>query len=279
MYSTFQGSFGREMYPNNRAPPRNNVIESYNEYPTSSYASPFDDGTPQHQDQYTMNEYSSCNSCDNPTVNTNTVNQGSQNMPQQQYPPNATHYSQPNPTQEAPKTAPITIHDKMIAIFKQNVVNTSLELGVGPNMVDVSPDGRAIWKHTQMLKGNSIWSRVFNRVEVFAERKSGKKPITYIGSITTTTKIKLDKDLVKDLQHDMPQICYCPASQLLHITMDTLSHNLAILTLVCAAQQGKISVAKIRYYNLPKKYINLTTPGNKKYKRGAKYAMIRYILN
>jgi hypothetical protein len=151
------------------------------------------------------------------------------------------------------------------------------ELGVPPNWMDLTPDGGAVWKYSRMLKGRSVWCKVFNRVEISAERKAGRIPVPHVAFLTTITKIKLDCELVKNLQREMPQISYCPETHQLRITMDTLAHNVALLALICSVQQGKVGIQKIKYYKLVKKYINLTTPGNKKYSKGAIYAMIKYI--
>lgn len=175
--------------------------------------------------------------------------------------------------------AQIKINYGILKNLKKNILYVSKELGIGPNWLDMSPDGGAVWKYSQMIKGKSIWNRVFNKVEVSAERKAHNLPMPHVSSITTTTKVKLDCDLVKDLQKDLPQISYCPESHYLRITMDSLPHNLAILALVCGCQQNKFTPNKLRYYNLPKKYLALTTPGNKKYNRNAKYSLIKIIKN
>lgn len=162
-------------------------------------------------------------------------------------------------------------------VLQNNVLRITRELGTGPSMMDNSSDGCAIWKYSTMIKGGSIWCRVFNKIEVCAEKKFIKTPKSHMGYVTTTTKVKLDGELIRGLQKELQQISYCPATKNLRITSDSLEHCLSVLALVCSCQQQKISVGKVKYYNLANKYFRLTTPGDKKYCSGAKYALIKFI--
>lgn len=170
-----------------------------------------------------------------------------------------------------------SVNEMLVNYLRKTVELLSSQLRMKPDWVDLSPDGGASWKYSTMIQGNSIWCRVFTRVEVHAERKAYKRPLPHIGNITTTTKIKLDCDLINELQKEFPMMSYCPSTKTLQITMDSLEHNLAMLALICCCQKETISLSNIKYYELPKKYLLLTTPGNKRYKRGAKYSLIRQI--
>lgn len=180
-----------------------------------------------------------------------------QNQNQQQ------HHSQQQPTSDN--------------ILQNNVLRITRELGAGPSTMDNSPDGSASWKYSAMIKGGSVWCRVFNKIELCAEKKHIRTPQPHSGCVTTTTKVKLDCDLVRSLQKELQQISYCPATKNLRITSDSLEHCVGILALVCSCQQRKVSVGKIKYYNLANKYFRLTTPGDKKYCPSAKYALIKFI--
>lgn len=171
----------------------------------------------------------------------------------------------------------VDINRRIIFDLKRNIAKITKELGVTPDWMDISPDGGAIWKYSKMLKGNSVWCRVFNRIEISAERKPSKKPLPHVGCITTTTKIKLDCECVKNLQREYPQISYCPNDKHLRITTDSLEHCLSILALISGCQKGKFTINKIRHYKLPEKYMKLTTPGEKSYNRAAKYSLIKMI--
>tara|TARA_R100001163_G_C5067342_1_gene206383 strand:+ start:4701 stop:5798 length:1098 start_codon:yes stop_codon:yes gene_type:complete len=168
--------------------------------------------------------------------------------------------------------------DKMlIKQLKEGIIKISKQLKAKPDWVDLSPDGGASWKYSTMVEGNSIWCRVFTKIELHGERKGFKRPLPHICNVTTTTKIRLDSDLVSELLKEFPMMSYCPSTKNLQITMDSLEHNLAMLSLICSCQQDKISLDNIKYNNLPKKYMLLTTPGNKKYHPAAKYSLIRQI--
>lgn len=184
----------------------------------------------------------------------------------------------PNIEPNINNTAPI-INDKLTEVFYMTVYSVAKKLQIQPSLLDISKDGKAIWKHSQIVKGKTMWRKVFNEVVVFAERIKGKKPIPHIATLTTVTKIKLDPDVVKDIQIDLPQICYCEATQQLYITMDSLERCLALLTIISGIQQKKLSINKVRYYNLYKKYLELVNPREKRYNRGAKYSMIRFIFS
>jgi len=170
-----------------------------------------------------------------------------------------------------------SVNEMLVKYLRDTVVKISKALKVKPDWVDLSPDGGASWKYSSMVQGNSLWCRVFTKVEVDAERKGFKRPLPHICNITTTTKIKLDPELVSELQKEFPMMSYCPSTNTLKITMDSLEHNLAMLSLICSCQQDKISLDNIKYYNLPKKYMLLTTPGNRRYNPGAKYSLVRQI--
>lgn len=170
-----------------------------------------------------------------------------------------------------------SVNEMLVKYLRDTVIKISKALKVKPDWVDLSPDGGASWKYSSMVQGNSLWCRVFTKVEVDAERKAFKRPLPHICNITTTTKIKLDQDLVSELQKEFPMMSYCPSTNSLKITMDSLEHNLAMLSLICSCQQDKISLDNIKYHNLPKKYMLLTTPGNRRYNPGAKYSLVRQI--
>jgi hypothetical protein len=170
-----------------------------------------------------------------------------------------------------------SVNRMLVNVLKKTIVKVSKALKAKPDWVDLSPDGGASWKYSTMVGGNSLWCRVFTKVEVHGERKASKKPLPHICNITTTTKVKLDPDLVTELQKEFPMMSYCSSTNTLQITMDSLSHNLAMLSLICSAQQDKISLDNIKYYDLPKKYMLLTTPGNKRFHPAAKYSLVRQI--
>lgn len=171
----------------------------------------------------------------------------------------------------------LSVNEMLIKYLRQTVAKLSGQLRSKPDWIDLSPDGGASWKYSTMVHGNSLWCRVFTKIEISGERKAYTSPIPHIGNITTTTKIKLNYSMVSELQRELPMISYCPSTKTLQITMDTLEHCLAVLALVCACQQDKISLNKIKYHDLCKKYLLLTTPGNKRYRSGAKYALVRLI--
>ena len=170
-----------------------------------------------------------------------------------------------------------SVNRQLVKYLRKNIIKLSKQLKIKPDWVDLSPDGGASWKYSSMVAGNSIWCRVFTKVEVHAERKGCRRPIPHICNITTTTKIKLDPELVVELLKEFPMMSYCSSTNNLQLTMDSLEHNLAMLALICSCQQDKISLNHIKYYDLPKKYMLLTTPGNKKYHPAAKYSLIRQI--
>lgn len=170
-----------------------------------------------------------------------------------------------------------SVNDMLMKYLNQTVQTLIKQLRVKPDWVDMSPDGGASWKYSTMVRGNSIWCRVFTKIDVCGERKAYTKPVPHIGNITTTTKIKLNSCILSELQQEFPMISYCPSTKTLNITMDSLEHCLAVLALVCACQRDKISMGKIKYYDLCRKYLMLTTPGHKKYRLGAKYALVRLI--
>jgi len=235
--------------------------------------------------QQTQTQQSSCDSCeDNSYGNQGMNNYGSNSQSSShQYPPQPPNYgmmlqqmnNQPNVQVEEPKQQ--SIYEMLISYLKQTVEIVTGQLNINPDWVDTTPDGGACWKYSTMVRGNSLWCRVFNKVELNAERKACKHPLPHLTTLTTTTKIKLSDDIWKELQDDFPMVSYCSSTKDLRITMDSLEHNLAMLSLICAAQQGKLSLSKIKYYELPKKYLLLTTPGHAKYHRGAKFSLVRMI--
>ena len=170
-----------------------------------------------------------------------------------------------------------SVNRELVRYLKKSIIKLSKQLKIKPDWVDMSPDGGASWKYSSMVAGNSIWCRVFTKVEVHGERKGCKRPIPHICNITTTTKIKLDPELVVELLKEFPMMSYCSSTNNLQLTMDSLDHNLAMLALICACQQDKIPLNHIKYYDLPKKYMLLTTPGSKRYHPAAKYSLIRQI--
>jgi hypothetical protein len=170
-----------------------------------------------------------------------------------------------------------SVNRELVKHLRKNIIKLSKQLKIKPDWVDLSPDGGASWKYSSMVAGNSIWCRVFTKVEVHGERKGCKRPIPHICNITTTTKIKLDPELVVELLKEFPMMSYCSSTNNLQLTMDSLEHNLAMLALICSCQQDKISLNHIKYYDLPKKYMLLTTPSSKKYHPAAKYSLIRQI--
>lgn len=170
-----------------------------------------------------------------------------------------------------------SVNQMLVNVLKKTIIKVSKALKAKPDWVDLSPDGGASWKYSTMVGGNSLWCRVFTKVEVHGERKASKKPLPHICNITTTTKVKLDPELVTELQKEFPMMSYCSSTNSLQITMDSLEHNLAMLSLICGTQQEKISLDNIKYYELPKKYMLLTTPGNKRYHPAAKYSLVRQI--
>lgn len=166
---------------------------------------------------------------------------------------------------------------KLLQYLKQEVEKLSYQLRSKPDSLDLSPDGGATWKYSSMIQGGSIWCKCFTKIEVQAERKAYKYPLPHLTNVVTTTKIKLDPDLVTELQKEFPMISYCQSTKTLTISMDSLEHNLAMLCLICQAQKGNMKMSKIKYYSLAKKYMLLTTPNHPKYQAGAKYSMIRAI--
>lgn len=170
-----------------------------------------------------------------------------------------------------------SVNDMLVSYLATTIKYIASQLKIKPDWVDLSPDGGASWKYSSMIQGNSIWCRVFTKVEVYGERKAYKYPLPYIGNIMTTTKIKLDCELLPDMLREFPMMSYCQATKTLQLTMDSLEHNLAMLSLICACQKGYISINRIKYHELAKKYMLLTTPGHKNYKSGAKYSLIRQI--
>jgi hypothetical protein len=310
MYFSLKDAAGRDLMPNRASPGAvggggaqpygDGGAQAYDEYP--SYAAPVD--APQ------MNPHSppsNCGSCSDPRGNGYEQMYSTQQpqQPQQQYGQQQFGGGQGQNFQQFQNQQPVfyqevvntmnqgqnqlgnriqhlssvhaSLNQKIVQALRKNILKISRELGVPPSWVDLSPDGGAVWKYSHMVKGKSIWCRVFNRVEVTADRKATKEPLPHIGAITTTTKIKLDCDIVKSLQRDLPQVSYCPSTKRLQITTDTLDHNLSVLALICGCQQKKLSLNKLRYYKLPQKYFRLTTPGDKRYRRGAKYALIKFI--
>jgi hypothetical protein len=170
-----------------------------------------------------------------------------------------------------------SVNRELVKFLRKSIIKLSRQLKIKPDWVDLSPDGGASWKYSSMVAGNSIWCRVFTKVEIHGERKGCKRPIPHICNITTTTKIKLDPELVVELLKEFPMMSYCSSTNNLQLTMDSLEHNLAMLALICACQQDKIPLNHIKYYDLPKKYMLLTTPGSKRYHPAAKYSLIRQI--
>lgn len=171
----------------------------------------------------------------------------------------------------------MSVNRELVRYLRKSIIKLSRQLKIKPDWVDLSPDGGASWKYSSMVAGNSIWCRVFTKVEVHGERKGCKRPLPHICNVTTTTKIKLDSELVLELQKEFPMMSYCSSTNNLQLTMDSLEHNLSMLALICACQQDKISLDNIKYYDLPKKYMLLTTPGSKRYHAAAKYSLIRQI--
>jgi len=165
----------------------------------------------------------------------------------------------------------------ILAHLKRNILKTVKKLKIQPNWSDLSIDGGALWKYTNMIKGNSIWCRVFNRVEICTGRNIHPKPIPYSATLSTTTKIKLDPIVAQQVQDLLPQIGYCSSDNVLRISMDTLEHNLAILAIICGIQQGKINIYQVRRNGLVEKYLQLTTPGHRRYHPYAKYSLIKFI--
>jgi len=161
--------------------------------------------------------------------------------------------------------------------LKRNILKIVNLLGSQPNWSDLSVDGGALWKYSNMIKGNSIWCRVFNRVEVCAERHAHKKPVPYLATLSTTTKIKLDPELAQEIINLLPQVGYCSSDNVLRISMDTLEHNLAVLAIVCGIQQGKLTLFQVKRHGLVEKYLQLTTPGHRRYNPYAKYSLIKFI--
>ena len=170
-----------------------------------------------------------------------------------------------------------SVNETLVSYLKATIKYVAQQLKSKPDWIDLSPDGGASWKYSTMVQGNSIWSRVYTRVELVGERKAYKYPLPYIGNITTTTRIKLDCELLPELLKEFPMVSYCQATKNLQITMDSLEHNLAMLALICACQKEKISINRIKYHELVKKYMLLTTPGHKNYQAGAKYTLIKQI--
>lgn len=171
----------------------------------------------------------------------------------------------------------MTSNNPILNMIEHSINSVMNALGVEPDWADVTEDGGAIWKQSSILKGKSLWGRVFSKIEVAGKQKPCPKPVPHYGCITTHTNMKLDVQLAGELQQELPMISYCPSTQLLSITMDTLEHNLAMLALVCGVQQDKLSYSKVKYYDLVKKYLGLTTPGNRHYRRGAKYSLVKFI--
>lgn len=312
MYSQsgLRDAFNREVYPNTRQPGAYEASGSFGSASTgfasyqngggSEWPSYNVQNSPAYGNSYAMNSYSmgdsSCSSCQDPHPQ---YNPGSQNigygnnnsssyygvseLTGQVYEQPAT-YAMVLQQQQQPQQYVSPIHsvntsvNNMLSKYLQNtVIKLTRQLRVQPDWVDLTPDGGASWKYSTMVKGNSLWCRVFTKVEVCAERKAYTKPLPHIGNITTTTKIKLSNNIITELQREFPMMSYCPSTKTLLITMDSLEHCLAILALICACQQDKISMNKIKYHNLCKKYLLLTTPGHPKYKRGAKYSLVRLI--
>jgi len=170
-----------------------------------------------------------------------------------------------------------SVNEMLVSYLKATIKYIAQQLKIKPDWIDLSPDGGASWKYSSIVQGNSIWSRVFTKIELHGERKAYKYPLPYIGNVTTTTRIKLDCEILNDLLREFPMMSYCQATKNLQITMDSLEHNLAILALICACQKEKISINRIKYHELVKKYMLLTTPGHKNYNAGAKYSLIRQI--
>lgn len=304
-------AFNREVFPNTGAPGSHGMssasfnpgfgVTSANAYDTSgsgAYASYEPSDTYSSPGFYTppspippTYQQSDCQTCD---IQPSSFSQGVSDYAytsqpynnQPQYPPQPPSYgmmlqqmnhSMQQQPQNAMSQQQQSVYDTLVKYLKQTVSAISQQLKVKPDYIDITPDGGACWKYSTMVNGNSLWCRVFNRVEVNAERKASKTPVPHLTTLTTTTKIKLSDEIVAQLRKDFPMVSYCPTTKELRITMDSLEHNLAMLSLICAAEQGKLSLNKIKYYELPKKYLLLTTPGHAKYKRGAKYSLVRMI--
>lgn len=165
----------------------------------------------------------------------------------------------------------------ILNMIQRAIKSTMNQLGVEPDWHDLTEDGGAIWKQSSILDGKSLWGRVFSRIEVNGQKSPCHKPVPHYGCITTKTNIKLDASLAAELQQELPMISYCPSTNLLTITMDTLEHNLAMLALVCGVQQDKLTYSKVKYYDLVKKYLSLTSPGSRQYRKGAKYSLVKFI--
>jgi hypothetical protein len=165
----------------------------------------------------------------------------------------------------------------ILARLKRNILKTINKLKIQPNWSDLTVDGGALWKYSNMVKGNSIWCRVFNRVEVCTGRHAHPKPVPYLATLSTTTKIKLDPKVAQQVQDLLPQIGYCSSDNVLRISMDTLEHNLAVLAIICGIQQGKFNIYQVRRNGLVEKYLQLTTPGHRRYHPYAKYKLIKFI--
>jgi len=161
--------------------------------------------------------------------------------------------------------------------MKKNMMKLMNQLQSKPNWADLSTDGGALWKYGQLVAGNSIWCRVFNRIEIGSDRYAYTKPIPYYARLTTVTKIKLDRKVANQIMEMLPQVGYCGSDNTLRITMDSLEHNLAILAIVCGIQQGKLKMCKVKKFNLIEKYLYLTTPRHPKYNPYAKYSLIKFI--
>lgn len=171
----------------------------------------------------------------------------------------------------------MTKQSPIVNMIERSINSVMRALGVEPDWADLTDDGGAIWKQSSILKGKSLWGRVFSKVEVAGKNRPCPKPVPHYGCITTHTNMKLDAQLAAEIQQELPMISYCPSTNVLSITMDTLEHNLAMLALVCGVQQDKLSMSKLKYYDLVKKYIGLTTPGNRRYRKGAKYSLVKFI--
>lgn len=170
-----------------------------------------------------------------------------------------------------------SVNDMLVNYLAMSIKHIGKQLKFKPDWIDLSPDGGASWKYSSIVQGNSIWSKVFTKIEIIGERKAYKYPLPYIGNIITTTRIKIDCEILPDLLREFPMMSYCQATKNLQITMDSLEHNLAMLALICAVQREKISINRIKHHELAKKYMLLTTPGHRNYQAGAKYSLIRQI--
>lgn len=186
-------------------------------------------------------------------------------------------YNQVTQYQNPMQSVNNNVNNMMTNFLKKTITKLQQQLRSEPNWIDMSPDGGASWKYSNMIQGNSLWCRVFTKVEVSAERKAYTKPLPHIGNITTTTKIKLNPDLLPCLQKEFPMMSYCLSTKTLQITMDSLEHCLAILSLICACQQNKMKINKIKHHKLCQKYLLMTTPGHPRYHRSAIYSLVRLI--